>query len=567
MWSDSNKMGKNSKREDTKLTHPTIKEHRDRDLYSLLDVGRALSSEHETDKILDMIVQKAIENTLADGGSIYLTERIRQDSMGGARPAHKRMLRFHKASNKSTKSQLVNRLMEIDNQSIAGYVALTGNAVKIDDCYNLPEDTPFTFNKEFDNDTGYRTQSVLAVPIRTNKGQIIGVVQLVNKLKAYRRKSDTVSFFPDSPAPKDQIITFSDYDGQLMQAFASHAAVALENAKLTNDIARLFESFVKASVTAIEARDPSTSGHSDRVAILTTTFAERVDAVRVGDFADIRFSTEQMRELRYAALLHDFGKIGVRENILLKAKKLFPHELETVLLRLETLKSKNEARMWRETCELMTQLFTQGNLKSPQTNLGQTLWQIDSFNKQLDNIRQGIVKANESQILDKDFDIAKLMNWIDKMGEALNQVVLTTEERKRLSIARGTLGEEERREIESHVIHTYEFLSQIAWTEDLSGVADIAHAHHEKLDGSGYPRGLKADMIPIQARMMAISDIYDALTAMDRPYKKSVTPQRAIEILNLEANAGKLDSKLIKIFSEAKVYEAANTHRTGKKTA
>src|SRR5690606_10043616 len=145
-------------------------------------------------------------------------------------------------------------------------------------------------------------------------------------------------------------------------------AVALENAKLTNDIARLFESFVKASVTAIEARDPSTSGHSDRVALLTTTFAQKVDAVRVGEFADIRFSPEQMRELRYAALLHDFGKIGVRENVLLKAKKLFPHELETILLRLETLKSKNEARMWRETCETMVQLFSQDALVNPQAN-------------------------------------------------------------------------------------------------------------------------------------------------------------------------------------------------------
>lgn len=537
---------------------PIVENRKERDLYSLLDVGRALSSEHETDKILDMIVQKAIENTLADGGSIYLVERIKQDSFGGARLPFKRMLRFHKASSKSLKSTLINKLMEIDNNSIAGYVAQTGHAVLIDDCYCLPEDSPFKFNRDFDKETGYRTKSILSVPIKTNKGQVIGVVQLVNKLKAYRRKTDLKRFFPDKPAPESEIIRFNEYDGQLMQAFASHAAVALENAKLTNDIAKLFESFVKASVTAIEARDPSTSGHSDRVAMLTTSFAEKVDAVQVGEFSDIRFTTEQMREIRYAALLHDFGKIGVRENILLKAKKLFPHELETILLRLETLKSKNEARKWREVAEQMAQFHQQGILKNPQGDLGQALWQVDSFNKKIDEIRAGILKANESQVLDRDFDIAKLLSWIDGASTSLSQDILTVDERRRLSIPRGTLGEEERREIESHVTHTYLFLSQIAWTDDLAGVPDIAYAHHEKLDGTGYPRNLKADLIPIQSRMMTISDIYDALTAMDRPYKKALTPERAIDILHLEANEGKLDKRLLKIFVEAEVFKACH---------
>lgn len=563
-------MGKVHKLKDYKNVNPHQDDHRfdrERELYSLLDVGLALSSEHETDKILDMIVQKAIENTLADGGSIYLLERVRQDSLGGARAPYKRMLRFHKATNKTLKSRLVNRLMEIDNNSIAGYVAQSGNAVIIDDCYNLPEDTPFKFNIEFDRETGYRTKSILAVPIRTNKGHVIGVVQLVNKLRAFRRKTDRPAFFPDAQAPSDLIVPFSQYDSHLMQAFASHAAVALENAKLTNDIARLFESFVKASVTAIEARDPSTSGHSDRVAILTTNFAERVSLISTGEFADISFSTEQMREIRYAALLHDFGKIGVRENVLLKAKKLFPNELETILLRLETLQAKNEARTWRETCELLVQMHTNKTLDNPQAQLGQALWNIDSFNRQLDEIRKGILKANESQVLDKDFDIANLMKWIDNAQAQMNHLLITPDEKKRLSIPRGTLGDDERREIESHVSHTYQFLSQIAWTEDLSGVPDIAHAHHEKLDGSGYPRGVRADLIPLQSRMMTISDIYDALTAMDRPYKKAVSPERAIEILHLEAGQGKLDNKLLKIFVEAEIFKSVETHKHTRKKA
>jgi response regulator RpfG family c-di-GMP phosphodiesterase len=174
---------------------------------------------------------------------------------------------------------------------------------------------------------------------------------------------------------------------------------------------------------------------------------------------------------------------------------------------------------------------------------------------QLDKLRKGVLKANESQVLEKDFDIASLMNDIKKMGDDIGQKVLTEGEVVRLSVKRGTLSPEERVQIESHVSHTYEFLSQIAWTEQLSSVADIAHAHHEKLDGTGYPRRLKADQIPVQSRMMAISDIYDALTAFDRPYKKAVDVTKALDILHDEAKAGKLDQTLLKVFLEAKVFE------------
>src|SRR5690606_5043477 len=203
------------------------------------------------------------------------------------------------------------------------------------------------FNYEFDRNYKYRTQSVLAVPIKTNKGRVLGVVQLVNKTKSYRRQTDPKSKRLQ-PISMENVIPYSSHDIRLMEAFASHAAVALENAKLTQDIEKLFDSFVKASVTAIESRDPSTSGHSDRVADLTCAMAEKVDSAKVGIYKDISFSPQQMRELRYAALLHDFGKIGVKEDVLLKAKKLYPYELESIMQRLDTIKYKNEAVVWRE---------------------------------------------------------------------------------------------------------------------------------------------------------------------------------------------------------------------------
>jgi HD-GYP domain-containing protein (c-di-GMP phosphodiesterase class II) len=537
----------------------------DRELTNLLDVGAALSAEHETHKVLEMILEKATENTNADAGSIYLVERIKQDSIGGTRQQFVPMLRFSHSLNMSIgeDATLKAQLLELNNESIAGYVALTGQSIRIRDAYVLPDATPFKFNSDFDRSQKYRTKSVLAVPIRTNKGKILGVVQLVNKKRQYRRATDAQRE-PSVRLLERDIIAFSEHDDKLMHAFAAQAAVALENAKLTEDIGNLFESFVKASVMAIEARDPSTSGHSDRVARLTVRFAEIVDGLSNGPLRDIKFSHDQLREIRYASLLHDFGKIGVREAILTKGQKLFPHELETVLLRLQSINSLAEARAWRECSEKLAEIMTKKENIDPRQIMGTTLWSIDSVLKKTDQIRRGILKANESQILDKDFDINALMLEIKSMGQDLGQKILDDPEVVKLSVKRGTLSPQERSAIESHVSHTYEFLSQIAWTEQLQSVPDIAHAHHEKLDGSGYPRHLRADQIPIQSRMMTISDIYDALTAFDRPYKKAVDNPRALDILHDEAKQGKLDQELLKIFIEAKIFELTMAFRTRK---
>lgn len=536
-------------------------------LRALLDVGTALSSERDIPRLLMMIVEKSLELTGADGVSLFLVEKIKQDTLGGARAPYKKMLRFYRSKNRSTVNQLTDRLVELTNHSVAGYVALSGQSLRIRDCYTLAGTSKFTFNTDFDKESGYRTKSMLVVPIKTSEGKVLGVIQLVNKLRPEWLKDAITS---NMRIPEKQLIAFSEEDDRLASAFASQAAVALENATLNENIETLFESFVLASVSAIETRDPTTSGHSNRVAHMTVQFAKVVDRLPLGAMAGIRFNELQIREIRYAALLHDFGKFGVRERVLVKAQKLYPHEIETVLLRLDSLQKRFEAYQWRQVAERLASdsMEEQKNhLQSPQALLGETLMNIDQFLRQIKQIRNSILQANESQVLSRDLNIQELISKIERLSQNLGQVVLTPMEIKNLSIPQGTLNSDERREIESHVSHTFDFLKQIAWTEDLACVPEIAHCHHEKLDGTGYPRKLFADQIPIQSRMMTICDIYDALTAMDRPYKSAISVDRALDILHLEMEEGKLDRELLRIFIEARVYHTAHPTQLKRKAA
>ncbi|MCU1331644.1 MAG: metal dependent phosphohydrolase, partial [Candidatus Angelobacter sp.] len=331
------------------------------------------------------------------------------------------------------------------------------------------------------------------------------------------------------------------------------AAVALENSQLYDSIQRLFEGFVRAAVTAIETRDPATSGHSFRVANLTVALAEAVDRVDSGPYKGVQFSRDQMREIRYASLLHDFGKVGVREEVLVKAKKLYPAQLEVIKQRLGLVRRtlQNESLKLR-----MDFLLQNGNekfhaaQKEFDSRLSDQLRQIDEY-------AEAIVWANEPTVLpegnfDQLMEIANLQ-YEDLSGK--KQPILTLEEIQMLSIRKGSLDEEERLQIESHVLHTLSFLQQIPWTNELRNVPEIARGHHEKLNGTGYPYRLSAPEIPVQTRMMTISDIFDALAAADRPYKKAVSIERALEILELSVDDGELDPGLFEIFLSAKIFE------------
>jgi response regulator RpfG family c-di-GMP phosphodiesterase len=307
-----------------------------------------------------------------------------------------------------------------------------------------------------------------------------------------------------------------------------------------------------SSVTAIESRDPTTSGHSERVAFLTVGLGKAINRVDGGSFRDVRFSNDDLKQIEYAALLHDFGKVGVREHVLVKAKKLYEHERELILHRFQLIKRGHKIN----GLESKLAYYQQQSREQIEEKLAAVDSDIGAKILELDDIMRFILQANEPTVLEQGgFErIAEIagMSYQDEGGIELP--FLSHDEATCLQIKRGSLTEAERLEINSHVVHTYNFLKEIPWSRTLRDVPEIAGAHHEKLDGTGYPNKLRGDAIPIPARMMAISDIYDALTASDRPYKKAMPAEKALDILSGDVKRGQLDAELFEVFVSARVY-------------
>jgi HD-GYP domain-containing protein (c-di-GMP phosphodiesterase class II) len=510
------------------------------ELHELNSIGVALSAQRDIDKLLDMILLKCREITAADAGSLYLVER------GKDHEAHADdHLIFELTQNSSVVYPFQKAKVPLSEASISGYVALSGQIVNVADAYHLPPGSPFTISRVFDEKSGYRTKSMLVVPMRDHQNTVIGVIQLINKKRDHRIVLKPVQLVEEA------VIPFTSVDEELVTSLASQAAVAFENARLIQDIKDLFNSFVQASVTAIESRDPTTSGHSSRVATLTVGIGEKLDTLDSGPFRDVRFTRDQLQEIRYASLLHDFGKVGVREKVLIKGKKLYVGEMLLIRQRFQYIKRTLEAEHLRAKLEQV-----QAGPASPGLLLEMDR-AYEAQREDIDGIMRMIVQANEPTILEEE-SFRALMDLTSRSFadvEGGRQPFLTPNEVAALSIRKGSLSEKERREIESHVTHTFRFLSEIPWTGEFRRVPEIAYAHHEKLDGTGYPRRLKATEIPIQSRMMAISDIFDALVAWDRPYKKAVPVERALNILKDEAGTGKLDRQILDVFIEAKIYE------------
>ena len=339
----------------------------------------------------------------------------------------------------------------------------------------------------------------------------------------------------------------------LVVSLASQAAVALENSHLYDEIRQLFEGFVRASVVAIEARDPATSGHSFRVANLTVALAEAADRVDGGPFADIRFTREDMRTIRYASLLHDFGKVGVREEVLVKAKKLHPSQIDRVRQR---FRLAQRTLQWKASQARLDFVIANG-VDAYRERLEAFDAELASEIGRLDRQLQEIELANEPNVLPEGtFErLREIATSTFREVDGTLQPLLQEEEVHWLSLRKGSLSERERQQIESHVLHTYRFLRQIPWTREIRRIPAIALGHHEKLNGTGYPHKLSAPDIPIQTRMMTISDIFDALSAADRPYKKAVPVERALQILEGVVKDGELDPNLFDLFIEARVYD------------
>jgi HD-GYP domain-containing protein (c-di-GMP phosphodiesterase class II) len=545
-----------------------------REIHELNQIGAALSAEHDTQKLLDLILLKSREITQADAGSLYLVEAAEdiqpvQGGPGGSKlegatvselitengiaqklthsVEAKKRLRWKLVQNDSVNAPFRELTMEINEKSIAGYVAKTGNAVNIEDAYHLPAGVPYTINRKFDEDSGYRTKSIMAVPMKNQKGDIVGVLQLINCKRDFQTKLESVSVVMAT------VVAFNDRQREILDSLASQAAVALENSQLYEAIQRLFEGFVRASVIAIEARDPTTSGHSFRVANLTVALAETVDKCETGPFADVKFTRNEMKEIRYASLLHDFGKVGVREEVLVKARKLYPAQMDVIKQRFQFVKQSMET----ETLQKRLDYVLEKGREEYLLNSGGFDTGLKDQLKELDQYFEVILKSDEPTVLpegnfEKLTDIAA-RHYKDYSGD--DKALLTPDEIRLLSIRKGSLDDTERLQIESHVVHTVNFLQQIPWTKEIRSIPAIARGHHEKLNGKGYPYKLSSPEIPIQTRIMTISDIFDALSASDRPYKKAVTLERALDILGFAVKDGEVDGTLFDLFKQAQVWE------------
>jgi HD-GYP domain-containing protein (c-di-GMP phosphodiesterase class II) len=361
-------------------------------------------------------------------------------------------------------------------------------------------------SRRFDEESGYRTKSMLVVPMRDHQNMVIGVIQLINK------KRDAKIVLQPVQLVDETVIPFTSVDEELVTSLASQAAVAFENARLIQDIKDLFDSFVKASVTAIESRDPTTSGHSSRVATLTVGIGEKLDTLETGPFRDVRFTRDQLQEIRYASLLHDFGKVGVREKVLIKGKKLYVGEMLLIKQRFAYIKRTLEAEHMRAKVEQM-----QSGPVSPDL-LAEMDRAYETQREEIDGLLRMIVQANEPTILEEE-SFRALMDLTARSFadvEGSRQPFLTPNEVAALSIRKGSLSEKERREIESHVTHTFRFLSEIPWTGEFRRVPEIAYAHHEKLDGTGYPRRLKATRASKMSEIAIMRDWIGISVALSR---------------------------------------------------
>ncbi len=478
----------------------------------LIEISIALTSEINLHRLLFKIITELRQLTAAQGGSLYLTD--------------KNKLKFEVAQNDFLTQRFGSDFLcfkyhelPIDQKSIAGYVALTGKILNIGDVYQLPDSLPFHFDPSFDLRNDYRTQSMLAAPLKDHQGEVVGVLQLINTV------NDMAEVQP-----------FSMEDEAMVLALASQAAVAINNVRLLATIKNLFEALMIYSVSAIDARSPHTAGHSRRVAAYGLALALAVNDCQHGPLACLSFSDLELEELRFSAWLHDIGKIGVRDALLEKKQKLNAEHLEAI--------------RWR-FCLAQVQAMTADERTDLEEDFA-FLEQINCLNYLPAGAPARLTKIAE-KLISLDDTTQPLLTTAEL--QVLRQPLLTPEELTSLLVLRGNLTPQEYAEIQGHALQTLNILEKIPFTKHLSRVPRFAASHHERLDGSGYPFHLTSPDLPYQSRILAIADIFDALTSTDRPYRSSYENEKALTILQEEAARGKLDKDLVDLFVSSRVYE------------
>jgi len=478
-------------------------------LRRLNQIGVALSSvQHNLNALLERILQEARRFTRAEAGTLYLAKR---ESLTFEIIQNDKLQIFVGGSHGKADIPPV----ALNRESVSGYVAVTGEVLNIANVY-AEEGQHFEGPRNYDRMTGYHTTSMLVVPMRDHDDQVIGVLQLLNALS------------PEG----GEAVAFSVADVALIESLASQAAVAINNVRLIADTEALFESFVQVMATAIDERSPYTGGHIRRVAELTMVMAYAINASSTGYFADVAFSEEELEELRMAAWMHDIGKITTPEWIVDK-----PTKLTTIFDRVELLRLR--FALARKELELQV---ARGVLN---VDDGQRLMQ------EIDEDFDFIACANMPGEFMGDEDLMRLKKIAAKTFEqnGERQSYITDEELENLSIRKGSLTGVERQKINDHAAMSIKMLEQIPFTRKLKQVPTIAGAHHEKLDGTGYPQGLRGDQISLQARILALVDIFESLTADDRPYRsKPLSRESVLRILQDMVDSNHIDREVHEMF-------------------
>ncbi|HEX7897771.1 MAG TPA: HD domain-containing phosphohydrolase [Planctomycetota bacterium] len=487
-------------------------------LQKLTEIGTQLSAERDLTKLLGLILRESRALTGADAGAVFVREDDVQvqDKATGKDPIHKvtPYLALKIAQNDSMQFPFKEMRLPFEGKTLSGHVALTGEVLNVPDAYQISKAAPYSYSTSFDEISGYRCKSMLVFPMKNREGDIIGVIQLINK------KDAPAARLGQRAEVERHVVEFDGFDEELVNALASQAAVCVEKAKLYEDIEGMFEGLVNSFTLALERRNRTTYGHCMRVARYAVAIAEAINAAPAAEFGGARFSPLELKVLRYAALLHDIGKIAVPEAVLDKQHKLLDSEIREIAYRFSYAKFQGKPvqamDVWMEAIRRI-------------------------------NIPRGFTDADK-----KLLDAVRAEKFTDIDGQV--RPLLTDAEYENLCVPRGNLTGKERQQIEQHIVDTWEILKRIPWPKEYRWVANIAACHHEKIDGSGYPWKLKGDEIPIGGQILAIVDIFEALTAKDRPYKPAIPVDKAIAIVQAEVDRGALNPKIWKLFLDRELH-------------
>lgn len=515
----------------------------DNDLFSRLeqlnDIGASLSKERDINRLLENILVAAKTITHADGGTLYrLTddrrhlrfEIVRTDSLNirlGGTTGNK--IAFPDVA-------LTNELGEPNNTMVAAYAAINDKTVSIADAYT-EAGFDFSGTRGFDEKTGYRSTSFLTVPMKNHENEVIGVLQLINAIDQGNH----------------QVVPFSYADQRLAESLASQAAIALTNRLLITQLEELFESFIGLINLAIDEKSPYTGGHCERVPVLTMMLAEAANATTEGPLAAFKMSDKDRYELKIAGLLHDCGKVTTPVHVVDKATKLQTifDRIQLIDTRFEVLKRDAEIETLRRKLALRGNPVAAAE-KKLDTDLAKTLAQLNEERAALRaaNIGGEAMKPEDQQ---RVRDIGTRHKWLNV--ESVRADFLSADEIENLTIRAGTLTAAEREVINYHIVATIKMLEQLPWPHHLENVPEYAGGHHERMDGKGYPKGLTREQMSVQARIMGIADIFEALTARDRPYKDGMKLSQAVSILAKFAQNGHIDRDLFTVFIRKSVYQ------------